>query len=257
MKRREFHEIADLAGCPAWLRDAMTGYLQVMIETARPYEVAIPVVEKLCTDLGASSVLDLASGGGGPWATLGKELRERGLDLSIVLSDVAPSTDALSRLSGVTGVEYLREPVSALDVPASDAGVWTMFTGLHHFSPDEVASIMRSAQERRVGFAAFEATERSLPGFLVVLFIPLFVLALMPFVRPRRVLPLLFTYLPPVLPLLIAWDGFASTLRTYTPAELEEIAGSVRVPDYEWTVSEFVVAKAPIPVLALVGRPTS
>ena len=86
--------------------------------------------------------------------------------------------------------------------------------------------------------------------------IPLLVLVLMPLVRPRRALPLVLTYVPPVLPFLIWWDGLASTLRTYTPDELLQIAKSVAEPGYEWTVSELAVSGAPIPVLALVGRPT-
>lgn len=33
-------EIEDQPGFPTWLRDAMTGYLQVVVEVARPYDVA-------------------------------------------------------------------------------------------------------------------------------------------------------------------------------------------------------------------------
>lgn len=115
---------------------------------------------------------------------------------------------------------------------------------------------MRQAQDQGVGFAAFEATQRTVRGILVTFLIPLLVLLFMPLVRPRRVLPLVLTYLPPVLPLVIWWDGFASTLRTYTVVELRAIARDVAVPGYDWTVSELDVPGAPIPVLCLVGQPT-
>jgi hypothetical protein len=106
-----------------------------------------------------------------------------------------------------------------------------------------------------VGFAAFEATHRSLRGLLVTLFIPVLVLALMPRVKPRGVVPLLLTYLPPLLPLLIWWDGLASTFRTYSARELRALVAEIAEPGYSWHVDEVRVRGAPIPVLQLIGRP--
>lgn len=255
MKRRDWKEIEDLAGCPNWLRDAMTGYLQVVIDRAGPYDAAVPILSGLLDQLDSGHVLDLASGGGGPWPALAEKLGRRGTSLRVTLSDIAPSREAAARIAGVDGFEYRSEPLSALRVPTVEAGVWTMFTGLHHFGPTEVSEIMRQAQTRRVGFAAFEATQRSIVGLLTTLFIPLLVILLMPSVRPRRLLPLLLTYLVPIMPLAIWWDGFVSTLRTHTVPELEAIAEAVTEPGYVWTVSELEVPRAPVPVLALVGRP--
>jgi hypothetical protein len=91
---------------------------------------------------------------------------------------------------------------------------------------------------------------------VVALFIPILVLLLMPLVRPRRILPLLLTYAPPLFPFLIWWDGVASTLRTYTVAELRDLASEIGVPGYSWHVREVAVKGAPIPVLEVIGRPT-
>lgn len=255
LKRRDWGEVEDLPGCPSWLRDAMTGYLQVVIEKARPYDVCAPVLRGLIDELSADHVLDLASGSGGPWPGLREELGEGLTSVGLTLTDIAPSRLAIERVAGTRGVDYRSSSVSALDVPEVGAKVWTMFTGLHHFSPEEVKAIVQQVQDRGVGFAAFEATQRSFRGVLVTLLIPLLVLLMMPLVRPRRPLPLLLTYLPPLLPLVIWWDGLASTMRTYTPHELEMIVNSVASSEYEWRISELEVPGAPIPVLSLVGRP--
>lgn len=114
---------------------------------------------------------------------------------------------------------------------------------------------MSTAQSRGVAFCAFEGTSRSVRGVGVTLVIPWLVLLVMPRVRPRRVLPLLLTYLPPILPLLIWWDALASTLRTYTKDELESIAGEISIEGYDWRVKELETS-APIPVLSVVGGPT-
>jgi hypothetical protein len=67
--------------------------------------------------------------------------------------------------------------------------------------------------------------------------------------------PLLVTYLPPVLPLLIWWDGLASTLRTHRADELRALTREISEPGYSWRVDEIPVRGVPIPVLQLVGRP--
>src|SRR5690606_34925599 len=105
----------------------------------------------------------------------------------------------------------------------------------------------RNAQEARVPFLAAEATHRSPRGILVTFLIPVLVLLLMPRVRPRRTAPLVLTYLPPVLPLLIWWDGLASTLKTYQVEELESLVSELQEPGYDWSVQEISVPRAPIP----------
>jgi hypothetical protein len=258
MQRRDLPEIEDYAQCPAWLRDAMTGYLEVMLRVFRPYSVAAPVLLRLLSESEENTVLDLASGAGGPWPTLLEQLsRNAELEVHLTLSDLHPNQQASERLERLPRVTYLRRPVSVLDVPAALGHLRTLFTGLHHFRPEGVRSIMLSAQEARVPFLAAEATHRSVRGLLVTLSIPLFVLLLMPWVRPLRVLPLLFTYLVPILPVLIWWDGFASALRTYQARELRLMAAELEAPDYSWSVEEVRFGPAPIPVTLLVGRPTN
>ena len=251
MRRIDLAEIEDSPACPAWLRDAMTGYLQTVTERVEPYSATAPVLRDLFASGSGTRVLDLASGSGGPWAGLIDQLE----GVRVTLSDIAPPADAVERFQHRTRLEYLPMPVSALHPPDGDFDAWTIFTGLHHFGPDDVIRIMREAQRRGVRFAAFEATSRSAAGVAVTLLIPLLVLAMMPRVRPRKLLPLLLTYLPPILPFLIWWDGLASTLRTYTADELRDFAERVDDGAYRWSVEELRSSSGPIPVLALVGRP--
>lgn len=52
-------------------------------------------------------------------------------------------------------------------------------------------------------------------------------LALTPLLRPLRLSRLLLTYVVPLIPTLVAWDGTVSALRAYSPDELLEIARSI------------------------------
>ena len=254
MPRIDLPEIEDQAWCPGWLRNAMTGYLQTVIRIARPYDGAAEPLSALIRTTGSAVILDLASGAGGPWPVLISQLRREHPGLVVQLSDLRPNQQAREVL-GSSGLEYLGEPLSALSVPAeSQAGIRTMFTGLHHFGREELKEILTAAQRDGVGFAAFEATERSARGLLLTLVIPLLVLLFMPRVRPARFLPLLLTYLPPVLPVLIWWDGLASSAKSYSAAELRQLIAEIEDANYAWVVEE-VPSGGPIPLLQVIGHP--
>jgi hypothetical protein len=246
-------EIADQPWCPAWVRDAMTGYLHEMFARTRPYHLAAPRLAALLRGSNATRIIDLCSGGGGPWPDLREPLRAAGVDVPVFLTDVHPNAAAALRLSKDGGIEYLRAPVSVTDVPAELHGARTMFTALHHFDAATVRRILLDAQRAGVAFAAFEATSRSWKGVAATLVIPMAVLALMPLVRPRHWAALWLTYLPPLLPLAIWWDGFASMMKTARVEELRAIVSGLPPADYTWSVEE--VPGGPLPVLAVLGHP--
>lgn len=254
MRRLDLPELAEQSWWPAWARDAMTGYLHEIITRARPYSLAVPTLSALFRDAGVTHVIDLCSGAGGPWPGLRQVLETARCTVSVTCSDLAPNRAAAGRLER-SGVRYHDLPVNATAVPPSLPGARTMFSALHHFSDREVAAILEDAQRAGVPFAAFEATSRSLRGLMATAIIPIAVLVLMPFVRPRDWRALLLTYLPPVLPLAIWWDGLISTLRTSTVDELQAIVDSLPSAPYAWTIAE--IGGGPVPILAVCGRPTT
>ena len=253
MKRKNLPEFLDQTGLPSWLRDSMTGYLQAGFEVNNPYTAVAPILIEMLRDVNPRAVLDLASGAGGPWPFLIRQLAAQGVELEVTLSDLYPSQR--SAPAGMNGLSYFPEPLSALDIPASWRQMRTIFTGLHHFDRAAIQKILRSAQSAKAPFLGAEATQRSLRGVLVTLFVPILALFLMPRVKPRNALSLLLTYLPPVLPLLIGWDAFASTFRTYRLEEWQAVILELEEPDYSWTVKELKTNRSPIPVTVIVGHP--
>lgn len=256
MKRWSLPEIEDQPWCPEWLRAATTGYLQRAIALSRPYAPAAPVIADLLREAGAARVVDLCSGAGGPWRDLRPAVeRELGRSVELVLTDRHPNLEAAAQWPDGAPPHYERESVSALAVPARLCGLRTMFTALHHFEPADVETLLRAARGDRVAFAAFEATQRSWKGVLLTLFIPLLVLALVPGLRPLRWQTLVFTYVLPVIPLAVWWDGLASTLKTYRPDEIASMVRSLSDETYGWSVCEVPIAGVPIPMLQVIGRP--
>lgn len=252
--RLHLFEIEDEPWCPRWLRDAMTDYLAAAHRRAEPYAAAADVLAPLLRRTGTTEIVDLGSGGGGPWPQLLPRLRAHGLTPRVRLTDLHPNDAAAARLAG-TGLDYVRQPVAALAVPAAWRGWRTLFSSLHHFRPQDARALLRSARDAGVGITAFEATHRSLPALLAMLLLPLAVWIATPFVRPRRLSRFVFTYLVPILPLGIWWDGTVSCLRTYRIDELRDMVADLAGDDYRWETRELRVARAPFPITVLIGEP--
>lgn len=256
MRRIHAFELEDQTWLPRTIRDYATDFLRFMIELGDSYAPAIPVIRRGLECSGTDKVIDLGSGGGGPWPTLFERVRGEGGRLEVLLTDRYPNRDAAERVrrSARPGLTYYEAPVDAMATPGDLRGFRTMFTALHHFRPLEVRRILADAVANNEGIGAFEFSERSIRGVLLIFLAPLFVLLFTPFIRPFRWTRLVATYVVPVVPLVVLFDGTVSALRSYTIDELREIVDSLPSAGYAWEVGT-LQGHAPIPVLYLIGCP--
>lgn len=255
--RLQLFEIEDSPRLPSFLRNMMTEYLRWVMDVSGPYDPAAGRIASLLRAAGTDRVVDLASGGAGPWLRLLPMVTAAlGVVPQVTLTDLHPNHGAFARAERESGgaIRGHREPVDATAVPAALVGVRTMFTGLHHLSPDQVRALMRDAATQRQPFAAFELTRRSVPGVLLMLTSLLLVLVSAPFIRPFRLERLVLTWILPILPLCIVWDGVVSALRSYTTGELRAFAGEVACDGYGWEVGEAQSASTPMGVTFLIGK---
>jgi hypothetical protein len=87
-----------------------------------------------------------------------------------------------------------------------------------------------------------------------MLLAPLFVLLITPRIRPWSWARLALTYVVPIVPLLVVWDGLVSCLRSYRLAELRALtAGLDR--GYAWEVGEY--RRRGAVVTYLIGAPVA
>ncbi len=149
----------------------------------------------------------------------------------------------------------VKEPVDAARVPAALSGIRTMFASFHHFPPAAALGILRDAFEQGRPICIFEGTSRTPAAIASALLIPFMVLLLTPLVRPVSPVQILFTYLVPILPLLMFWDGFVSHLRTYSVQELAEFTRDLQSPRYRWEAGLIEIPRMPGGVPYLIGWP--
>jgi hypothetical protein len=257
MRRLHLAEIEDQPWCPRPVRDAATDYLEFMIRLGNAYAPVVPLLREALRRTGARRIVDLCSGGGGPWPRLLPELDREGAPVEVVLTDLYPNLDALRRARAATGgrLGFREESVDATRIPPGLDGFRTLFTAFHHFPPERARAILRDAVRARQGIGVFEATMRSPGSVAAMLPTPLAVLLATPFIRPFRPSRLLWTYLLPAVPALVLWDGVVSCLRTYTPDELREMTGELAGEGYHWEIGQARSRGAPAPVTYLLGWP--
>jgi hypothetical protein len=244
MRRIHLFEFMDLPWYPQTFRRIQTDYLQLAATLGSGHKNLIPLFIRAMQHAGTTEILDLCSGGTGPWMRLLEQFKQAGLTVSIKLTDKYPHREAIQRWSGALrqGIEYLAEPVDAMKVPDHLRGMRTLFEGFHHFRPEQARSILRDAVEKKAAIGIFEASLKPPLGPFLLLLAPLMTIVgyflMTPFITPRTLSRFFWTYLIPAVPLATCWDGIISLLRVYSVQDLKELTDSFQVNDYIWETGQ-------------------
>ena len=244
MRRIHLFEFTDLPWYPQIFRRIQTDYLQFVATLGAGHKNLIPLFKKAMQQAGTTEIVDLCSGGTGPWRRLQEQFKQAGLFVSIKLTDKYPNPEAVQKWAEAArqGIEYLAEPVDAMKVPPHLKGMRTLFEGFHHFRPEQARSILQDAVEKKVAIGIFEASLKPPLGVFLLLLAPLMTLVsyplITPFITPRTLSRFFWTYLVPIVPLATCWDGVISLLRVYSVQDLKELTDPLQCKDYTWETGQ-------------------
>jgi hypothetical protein len=267
MPRIHFIEFHEQSWVPSLIRDYVTDALQFGFNLFHFYGRAAPLVERALDANGSTSIVDLCSGGGGPWIELSRKLEASRTEagkppLTITLTDKFPNRNAFEQLKTASEnrLSFYPEPVDATNLPAelkqSRPLLRTSFTSFHHFRPNDALAILQNAVDSGDAIGIFEAPRRAPMtmfasfGFVLVLFFAT------PWMRPFRWSRLLFTFLLPIVPFFLWFDGVVSNLRSYRPSEMQALTELLHKngQKYYWETGELQTRFTPITYL--IGWPT-
>jgi hypothetical protein len=257
MRRHHLFELGDQTWCPKAFRDAITDLLELCFRTWNYYAPVVPLLAAAVEKTQDREIVDLCSGGGGPWPSLLPELGAIA-PVRIVLTDKYPNAVGTRRVQEASDgrIRSDHRSVDAMAVPPDLRGFRTMFTSFHHFPPGAARAILADAVKSGVGIGVFEFTGRGPLRFAAVALTPFIVLYAVPFLRPLRWRTFLFTYVIPIIPLGVLFDGVVSCLRTYSPSELEALVEPLQGNGYTWEVGEARGPRSGVPITYLLGYPT-
>ena len=206
---------------------------------------------------GTEQVVDLCSGSGGAVEKIRESFKKNyNKDLQFILTDISPRIQAYQYLSVKTGnaVSFADYPVDATNVPIKLTGFRTMFSGIHHFEPEEVKAIIQNTIRARQGLAIFDGGNKSIAMILlIIIFHPVAILLSTPFYKPFRWSRLVFTYILPLIPVSAIWDGIISIINLYKPSKLLALARESNI-DYIWEAGK-VRNKFGLSITYLTGIP--
>jgi hypothetical protein len=266
MRRLHLLEVHEQPWCPAQIRDGATDCLRAIAGILQQYRAAVPLLQRALDATGSRQIIDLCSGGAGPWLRIGPQLQRRlRRRVPVVLTDLYPSwqSNVRDRASGdsprqATGQQiiFVPFPVDATRVSPALPGLRTLFTAFHHFDPPTAQAILQSAVDQAQGIGIFEQTRRSPWALLVMLVLPLLAWLFTPFLRPFHWSRLFWTYVIPAIPTVLLLDGLVSCLRTYEPYELRAMVEQLHGPPYTWEIGRVRSPLSPIGVIYAIGWPT-
>ena len=259
MHRIQFIELHEQPWFPTFLRNDITDTLQYGLNLSKAYASTAPLLQCALDSTANPSIVDLCSGGGGPWFDLARRLKCGSTDFHVSLTDKYPNPRALGNAQprSEIPIRFCRGSVDARDIPPELCGFRTMFTSFHHFPFDEARTIVQNVVNARQGIGIFEITRRTPSAILLIVLWSLMPFLFTLFVRPFRWSRLLYTYVFPIIPLVLLFDGVVSCLRTYKPVELREMTNKLTANEYQWEAGELRGAFLKLPVTYLIGYPNT
>jgi hypothetical protein len=253
-------EIHEQTWFPRFLRDQVVDGLQMILDVMGTYEPIAQLLRNRLEECGSERVLDLCSGAGGPWPSLMRHFESHGVRLpEVLLTDKYPSTTKLrDRESPIADrMHFLRHSVDATRIPGHLQGFRTLFSSFHHLDPEDARNLLQDSVRRRQAIGIFEAPARHTLTLLSLLFIPIAAWLFVPFRRPFRWSRLFWTYLIPIVPFVLLFDGLISCLRAYSPEELEAMTSGLGDHGYRWEIGEEAGGLLPVRITYLIGSPRS
>lgn len=288
-RRWHYFEIHDQPWCPSVIRSLLVetlhvGWTMLPLPSLALVHLVRDRVLRLLQQDGLDCVVDMCSGGGGPLPTA---LMDRPsatplnshASVRLLLTDYFPQPGIWSgickRHSNVTycsapvdATKLLHEHPEVVEFQRHGRCLRTICGAAHHFKPDELALILKSAVTAGDSIMLIEAIERT-PQTMLVFFTtswaialaaPLYLLWSSVAGRSRDHVSLMarcfFTYLVPVVPLIMLHDSMVSALRTYSPDEFLEITRSIDpLGTYHWRVERTVGPTGLGAVLFYTGSP--
>lgn len=206
MKRKDFPQITRQTWFPQHLKQLIDEFLTWFASKVRATHPFLPVIYQ---GLEHSSV---------------KQINNLDLAIGAGIKAVTPLLDKNIRVNNMQPGSF----------NVNQNGLYTFINCFHLLSAPQALNYLQAITEKGYPIVVVEGNNDNWwQAIGMTVFVPLTVLLASPFVKPFRWTRLLFTYLIPVLPLIIVFDGVMALFRLYNPSDLTEL--TQELTEYEWT----------------------
>ena len=219
--------------------------------------VAQLLIRELGNTLSQYTFIDFCAGAGGPTPSIEREinghLRSQNEEpVDFVLTDINPNVASWEKFASKNPrITYESEPVDASKAPphlvkrGDGKKVMRLFNlAFHHFDDPLATDILRDTVQTGQGFAIFELQDRSFASFIATTLLPFGAMLAAPFyaLKWRSPATFIFTWIIPILPPVLVFDGYVSSLRTREPEEVEALLRGCGADTSNWEMKSGSVA---------------
>lgn len=217
-------EFEDKKWLPDFLRNAMTGVLGVAERWLGIYDPLAAEITHQFPDKNIT-IVDLCSGSGEGISSVANRIAVAGRNLTLILTDLYPNKkSALSLEKKYSWINYPLKSLDAINVPdLFPADIYTILAGFHHFSEEGKIQLIKNAtRDHSVFLIAEGARSNILSWIFAAIFLPFLTWASVPFIRPFDIKWVPFTYIIPLIPFLVWWDGLNSLAAIKSSSKLRD-----------------------------------
>ncbi|KAI3320336.1 hypothetical protein HD806DRAFT_242128 [Xylariaceae sp. AK1471] len=167
--------------------------------------------------------------------------------VKFILTDLHPHVESWEKAAAQSPhLTYVPTPVDAASAPpdlikqnkAEGKGVFRLFNlAFHHFDDRLARAILKNTVETSDGFGIFELQSRNFSSFISCTLFGVFILLIAPLLYWWSPQILFFVYVVPIVPFVLVFDGYISSLRTRTADEVEVLLRTCGADDTaDWVV---------------------
>ncbi|VUC34313.1 unnamed protein product [Clonostachys rosea] len=259
LPRMHLFEIDDQPWFPPILRRAVQAALTHAWRLKTPFIQPVPpaqlagqiLIRELGSSLSQYTFVDFCAGAGGPTPYVAREVNtylasKNEEPATFVLSDIHPNLESWERISRLnpqvtyepTSVDATRAPPQLVQRGDGKKLMRLFNLAFHHFDDKLAKDILRDTVKTSHGFAIFELQDRSFASFVAVTLLFFVVLGWAPVhsVRTRSPATFFFTWMIPIIPFVLVYDGYISSLRTREPEEVEALLRSCGANTSAWEI---------------------
>lgn len=207
MKRKQITQIINVGWFPKFLKSLIAEFLSWFVAKVNATKPFIPVIEDILNKTNHKRIINIEFNVGAGIETVKPFLKD----------DVTVDSIHISNFN------------------TSEKGVYLCVNSFHQLNSEKAKKILQDIVDSGNPVVVVEGNNDSLWQIVgMTVFVPLTVLLTAFFVKPFRISRIIFTYLIPILPIIIVIDGCIALLKLYNPTDLLELTSSLERNNYDW-----------------------
>lgn len=224
MIRLQIPQITTSSHAPSWFKNLVDEFLDHIVSLVNANRPFLPLIEEAHRN-GAKSIYIFAPEVGGSAALLVTDIQERFPDLKIIILKDGLSSARKSHLASLNNSALQSLPTQSMQDPIEPSALVLSINHAHRLSDADFVIHVCELQSKFGHFIIGEGNNKSIRQVIgMTIIVPLVILLMTPMIRPLRLSRFIFTYMIPVAPLAIVWDGVAALFRIRSPKLLNSLS---------------------------------